>query len=193
MKTKQILNYGISTLVAFLITFNSFSQDSIITKKILLLQKTSIENGHERLVQKKFRVSSRVAILRYSNDTVMHGRIKIISDSSIVLNGKTILLKDIKRINASRGPSIFIIGASIPILTLGITSAIYERNKKNDLTNNGDEFLNLDGIGYAVAVLGSIEIGAIVELVGIIDAAVPIHCRTDKGFVIKVKTVKKKK
>jgi hypothetical protein len=153
--------------------------------KILYLESTKLKAGQTHPTHKIFSDGNKISVKRYSNGTLLHGKIEAIGDSSIIIKGKTIFLKDIKSIHANRKPTIFIVGGIIPIATIAILYPLY-KFQENQNINNPDYFPG----GLLDLTIGSIAVGVVTEVVGIIDLVIVKHYHLDKDFIITVKTLK---
>jgi hypothetical protein len=183
-RNKQtLLTCGIIVFMTFLFSFNCFSQDSNRTKRILYVERTRQYANQTEPTHKKFTEGNKVAIKRYSNDTLVHGKIEAIEDSSIIIKGKIIFLKDIKSIHVNRKPTFFIVGGLIPVVTSSVVYVLSIQNPNNPA---------FDGPAWFLLTMISITVGVGIEIVGIIDALTVKHYHLDKDFIMTVKTVKKK-
>jgi hypothetical protein len=180
------LTSGIVFFIAFLVPYNCFSQDSAKYEKILLVERTILKKEQTKPTQKIFHIGKKVAIRQYSSDTLLRGHIESIMDSSIVIKGKTIDLKDVKQIKVIRGSSIIWTGAAASTFSLSLLLTGY-------LVANSSENSNTDlGMGFAFIGVVGFFCTVPVLIYGIIDKLTAKHYHMDKDFVIMVKTIKKK-
>ncbi len=177
---------GMVFFVSFLKPYNCFSQDSSKYEKILLVERTVLKKGQTKPTQRIFHIGKRVAIRQYSSDTLLRGHIETIMDSSIVIKGRIIDLKDIKQISVIRGASIIWAGAAASTFSLSLLLTGY-------LVANANENANTDlGIGFALIGVAGFFCSVPVLIYGIIDKLTAKQYQLDKDFVIMVKTIKKK-
>lgn len=181
-KKQLLVTCGLFAVLILNFPFDSFSQDSVKTEKILLVERKTLKNWQTKPTQRIFHTGKKVAIKRYSNDSLLRGHIESIMDSSIIIKGETVPLKDIRRISVIRGETISWVGAAASALSLGVFAGGY-------IVINSVEYRGLGAIVFGV--LGSF-CAVPVLIFGIIDRVTAKHYHLDKDFVIMVKTVEYK-
>ena len=183
---KSNLNLGLLIFLFFVFSLDSFSQDNTISNKILLVKRTYLKSWQTEPTQKKFHIEKKVTIKRFSNDTVVRGKIISIMDSSIIIDSKIIPLKDIKRISLIRGETAIGIGA----VTTGICLGFFIWG---GVQMSNDHLGNMEGVGMVLlSFMAAVCITGPVLIYGVIDRVTEKHYHLDKDFKISVKTVKTK-
>jgi len=157
---KQIL-----ILFFAIISFNCFSQITTKPYKMLFVEKNTKAKWQATPFHTFFIVGDRIKIERFSNDTVLSGKINFINDSSLVLKKDIILVKDIKEINFVRGGTA-IVGAAILVSSVALT-----------LSNKIFFEQGIIPFGAGLVTFG----------VGIIRLLLTKHYRMDKKFTITIK------
>jgi hypothetical protein len=160
-----ILLFAILATVLLAGIGSCFAQDSTFQKKYLMIDKIK-RSGKSHIIPDGFRIGHKVEV----SDTAEHsekGRIKIITDSSIFLNDKEIMLKQIASIKKIRGRTLSAIAGSLAgagfvlTLTFGILT-----NAAHDTYSNhayeGEFFGALFGtmVAGAGSLVGGIQMGS---------------------------------
>jgi len=179
-KIQLLLTFGMFMLMTFQISFNCYSQDSSRTIKILYIERTTLESNQTHPTHKIFRIGNKIKINRYSNDTILRGKIESIGDTSIILQSKIVALNDIKCIKKSGGNIMFVIGALTPIAGTIIGSAT---SPNNDFDR---------AIGTYVGLIYGVLVGVVIEMVGVMSIVAERKFHLDKDYIMTIKTVKKK-
>jgi hypothetical protein len=180
--TKRKIELFLTLGMLIFLTFSSYdclSQDTTTTQKILLLEKTTLKSGQTKPSQKIFYINNKIVVRRYSNTKVLRGRIDSINDSTIIVKGKSIDIKDIKIINKNKGEAIIRVGEVATIISIGMPIIGYI-----EFNNNS----KMDGFTYGViSAMVTILITVPVLVIGFIDRVTEKHYHLDKNYKLIVK------
>jgi hypothetical protein len=184
MKTSHfLLKIVLFAMLAVFCSYAGHSQDKDTTEKVLLVERNSLKAGQSKPTQQEFHCGKRIALSRYSNDTVLSGKIAAIKDSSVIVNEQSIPLTDIKTIKARRATAVIRTGAvtfslSALLTLLGVSVAESSIHKSGNI--NPWLF-----VGSATAGVVALT----VLIVGLIDRATATCYHMDRDFKISVKTL----
>ena len=181
--------YFLFTVIGFFISLDCNSQDSIYDGKYLLLTKMTSATGHQlrHLVYRKIKQDKDINIITKHSDTI-DGRFSIISDSSILINGRHINLNEIKKIQANRGETESIIGLSTLVLFSGLIAFMETTNKPQE-----EDELALQNFYIREFIYGSIAFaGGIVAIIGLSDMTAFRYYNLDKSWILRISEKYKK-
>jgi hypothetical protein len=169
------------------VSFDSFSQDSLSRKYILIVEKrvagpgslNSSDTSGKAVSAHIFNEGCRVAVRTTDNKYIV-GRIRSISDSSIVIKEHTIKISQIRMICVYRGIETSIAGFSIlsgGFLVGGLIQCFSEEDEYG--YKRGWE-------GTVVSIMTGIVVGSCTTLVGIIEMAATRHYSMKKKYYLDV-------
>jgi hypothetical protein len=152
-----LIGFGLLNLFFLLQTYDGYSQNRFIKRLILVVENTTPTKRHHKKII--FHQNTRILIERLSNDTIIRGRFKILTDSSIKIKNKIISLHDIKSIRSDWAKQVTIIFAPIAglFLTSSIIYSIKDTGMPDDI-NAGYADLSMMGCAYSfpAAIISSI-------------------------------------
>jgi hypothetical protein len=166
-----------------------FGQDSIGGEKILVIQRQTLKPWHKDSTRFYFKKGNRICLTKY-NKKIVIGRLECLSDSSIVVGKKEIILKDIKRINRYNGVNLSIIGPSLGLYGFELFELLLEVRD-----NHGDDEYSGDTRGIGIASVGAVTIvlGACTTIVGLIEVASTKYYKMGDKWKLVVRPMKIKK
>jgi hypothetical protein len=154
-----LIGFGLLNLCFLLQTYDSYSQNRFMKRLILVVENTTPTKRHHKKIV--FHQNTRILIERLSNDTIIRGRFKILTDSSIKIKSKIISLHDIKSIRSDWAKQLTIISA--PIAGFFSTSLIIFSIKDTGMPDDINDYysqLSMMGCAYSLpaAIIGGIAL-----------------------------------
>lgn len=167
-------------ICVILITVLSFGQDSLKTKKnihgykkILVVEEKK-GDSRGKVSHRIFNIGDNVVCETSSTQKPLRGAIKALTDTSVVINKKTVLLNDIKSFKRQKGEVLFIVvGAA-----LAVSGTVY--------------FLSSDSYVINMLWVIPVAIGGISFIGGLISMSTIPKYVMDKGWKIYVITKERK-
>jgi len=164
----------------------STKDNSTYQTNTLVAQRTRLRDGQELTSQVMFLIGKKVYIRRYNNDTLVKGVLECVTDSSIMIKGKLIKIKDIKIISKHRGGDILIIGlSSLAVLTVAIfvDKALFDPGV--DKYGNAIEAHGYYESEMAFLFCGFLDVVTVIPT-GLIKLSLTRHYKMDRGWKLKV-------
>lgn len=186
MKTPRTI-ISLICLAAFFVVLlrpdNCHSQDSTGFEKILLVEKTRLKNEYAKPDRKIFHAGKRVSLERYSNDTVLRGKIESIPDSAVIIQNQVIPLSDIRTIRANRDKGVIKAGAIGSSLAAAVTLAGL-MTAESSVHNTG----NVNPWFFIAGVIADIFTVPVL-IAGVIDHVAAKRYHLDRDYKISVSTI----
>jgi hypothetical protein len=160
----------------------SNAQDSCTKEKCIFIEPIKQLKTDDSQSIQFFRTGRKVVIKQGKNVPAIRGKIKDITDSSLTINGKKIILSKITSISAFRGFEPILLGLSF----MAAGPAIFLIS--DAAQSNSENSYNYSGLGLG---FGAILFGIGTTLFGIVETIIIKHYKMD-DYILSVKPIPKK-
>jgi len=162
---------GIWFIVAFITFFviiqrDCYAQDSVKAKKILIVEQTTRKKWQPPASPTIFKEEDKVTLVINGNDQKLRGRIEVISDSLIIVEGHIINLSEIKSIKAFKGVITTLTGFNSIILSVGML--VYFHGTDNPY--NEDSYAQTGSLIVSLVFAVGGGVAAVVGLINVTSA-----------------------
>ena len=156
--------------------------DTLAKSKKLIVEQTKLREGNKWPRHITFIAGKRIVIKKYHDKKIIRGPLEYVTDSSILVKGKFIKIKEIQSVQRHSGGTLLVVGlstsASFIIIAEGVNVlTVPKYDKYGDITNDPTNII------ITIFVIGVLDLFTVVPA-GIVQLALTKNYRMDKNWKI---------